>query len=78
MCSRWRLLQGAQEGRQVLGEVESRMGDQAAVVVDKSDQIGFSSPALNHHLGSVHHIRLPDVVGQLGFELAPIDRRRFG
>jgi hypothetical protein len=48
------------------------------VVVDKGDQIGFAAPALDHDIGSVHHIRLPDVVWQFGLEFAPVHRRGCG
>ena len=70
------LLEGIQKSVQVFRQVEGGMRDQTAVVVDKGDQIGFATPALDHHARSVHHIRLPDVVGQFGLELAPVHRRR--
>jgi hypothetical protein len=63
---------GIQKGGKVLGQLKLRIGHQAAVIVDKGDQIGFFLTRGAGRKRAVHHIALPQIVGQLGFKFAPI------
>ena len=50
------------------------MDNQTTMIIDYGNQIAFSHLIVHIDFRAVHHIALPQVVGQLGFKLATIHR----
>ena len=42
------------------------------MIIQKSDQVSLTVPLVDHHLGAMHDIALPDVVGLPGLELSSV------
>lgn len=54
------------------------MSDEAAHVIDEGKKVALAFLAGDQNQGAVHGIALPDVIGELGFEFAPVVSGRFG
>lgn len=67
--------QGTQIGIEILVQVKGGMGNEPTHVVDEGKQIGLAALVTHQDHGAVHGVALPQVVGEFGFELAPIDGR---
>lgn len=63
------------EAVEALGEIELGVGDEPGVVVEDGEEIGLPELAFVDDLGTVHAVRLPQVVGQLGLETAAVFRK---
>jgi hypothetical protein len=48
------------------------MRDQSGMVIDEGDQIGLFESAITVHMGAMHTIALPEVVGKICFKFAPV------
>ena len=57
----------------ILGKIKCPMGDQPGVVVEKGDQVALAPLPIHQNLGTMHDIRLPDVIGELRLEPAPVN-----
>jgi len=65
-------LKSIQVGSERFGQIELAMGNQAGVIVEKGYQVALPHLLSNLYPGAVHHVALPNLVGQFSLKLAPV------
>jgi len=66
------LFEGIQKSLQSFRQIKPRIGHKPAVVIDEGDQIRLFLPGFGRHHRTVHHIALPQIIGQFGFKFTPV------
>src|SRR6266496_1793425 len=64
---------GVEKWHQCLRVIELSMRNNPGMVIDEGDQVTLAQLATVKQMRAVHDIRLPHIIGQLRFKLAPVD-----